>query len=98
MPNATNNGRVVQYAIIQIDLSWQTSQVIALAFYLISMQGTIHDSDINTGLAQAHSKLTANNVPDEPPCEFDVELLTDVQVPHDSSIRRNLRLASQATP
>jgi hypothetical protein len=97
MPNVANNGRVVQYAIIQIDLSWQASQIIALTFYLIPMQGTIHDSDINTGLTQAQSKLTADDVPDEPLCEFDVELLTDIQVPHDNSIRRNLRLAPQAT-
>jgi len=87
VPDATNYGRVVKHAVIQLDLSRQTRQFIGFALDLISVQAAVYDSKINASLPQTQAKLAANDVPRKLLGKFVAKLHANVQVTHDLSLR-----------
>jgi hypothetical protein len=89
-------GRIIKYAIIKLNLARQARQCIALAFDLISVQMAIHNCHIDSRFAQTKSEFAAYEVPSELHGEFVTKLRSDVQIPHNLSLRPERRLGAEA--
>jgi hypothetical protein len=60
MPLGDDQGNLVEHPSVEIDLLSESPQGVAVRLYLVSVNESVDDSNIHTGLATAQSQLFSN--------------------------------------